>query len=376
MKFKDFFKKYCTCFIVFFVIMFSIIGAYFIIHKDGNVDNVINIEEQNNIIDVSEEKITNTKEEINNQEVNDNTNNSNTIIDDDKDINDNNVNKDTTSSNNNSNNSSSNNNSNNNSNSNSNSNNDSNNDINSNNNDDKEEIVLSQEELNNQYREQLETSYGIKIAYGDEMGNYYVTSYLPTKMTDEDEINEYLGRLENQLKKYPIGFFKEMKDFGTPLTLYLVKEIPNSGIAGLTDSQFANNIIITIKSGLLFEHTLNHELMHYIDVYIRLKAYPEDLEPLWNSLNPDGYNYGSFDKSLDFITTQNNNSYFLSNYAQTNWREDRATLFEDMMTRAIKRNCYSEGTPLYNKIKLISEQIDKYFDCVNNTTTEYWERFL
>ena len=119
-----------------------------------------------------------------------------------------------------------------------------------------------------------------------------------------------------------------------------------------------------------------HELMHYIDVYIRLKAYPEDLEPLWNSLNPDGYNYGSFDKSLDFITTQNSNSYFLSNYAQTNWREDRATLFEDMMTRNIKRDCYSEGTPLYNKIKLISEQIDKYFGCVNSTTTEYWERFL
>ena len=243
----------------------------------------------------------------------------------------------------------------------------------SNNTDDEE---LTQEELNNQYRNELQNTYGIKIAYGNDMGSYLVASYIPTKMTDDDMVDEYLGRLENELKKYPSGFFKEMADFGMPLTLYLVKDIPSSGIAGLTDRQFYNNIIVTVQSGTLFEKTLNHELMHYIDAYIETKMYPEEITTSWNALNPDGYEYGSFDTSLDFLTTLNDNSYFLSNYAQTNWREDRATMFEDMMTRTLKRSCYSSGTPLYNKMSLIAEQIDKYYNCVNSSTTEYWERFL
>lgn len=241
---------------------------------------------------------------------------------------------------------------------------------------DKEEIQLTQEEINDNYRNNIQNTYGIKIAYGEEMGSYLIGSYTPTKLTDASEINEYLTKIETEMKKYPNGFFKEMKDFGMPLTLYIVKDIPNSGISGLTDSQFADNIIISVKTSLLFETTLNHEIMHYIDVYINMKMYPDEISTLWNKLNPEGYEYGSFDTSLDFMTTQNNNSYFLTNYAQTNWREDRATLFGDMMTRVSKRSCYTADTPLYNKMKLISEQIDTYYTSVNSSTTEYWERFL
>ena len=46
------------------------------------------------------------------------------------------------------------------------------------------------------------------------------------------------------------------------------------------------------------------------------------------------------------------------------------------MTRAYKRPCYAEGYPLYSKIKLLAEQIDAGFDCVNSSTTEYWEKFI
>ncbi|HCJ31690.1 MAG TPA: hypothetical protein DHV70_02255, partial [Firmicutes bacterium] len=59
-------------------------------------------------------------------------------------------------------------------------------------------------------------------------------------------------------------FFKEMKDYGMPLTIYLVKNI-SGNVSGLTDAKDSSNIKIMIEPGLLFENTLHHEIMHYID---------------------------------------------------------------------------------------------------------------
>lgn len=234
----------------------------------------------------------------------------------------------------------------------------------------------TQKELNDTYRNEIQNTYGIKIAYGEEMGGYLIGSYAPTKMTDDSEINEYLGRIEGELKKYPTGFFKEMKDYGMPLTLYIVKDIPGSDIAGLTDSQIYSNIIISIKSSFLFEKTLNHEMMHYIDAYLNSKMYPNTVDTEWNLLNPPGYSYGSFNTSYDYFPSMNKNAYFFSNYSQTNYKEDRATLFEDIMTRAYKRDCYNSGYTLYSKIQLLSKQIDDGFTTVNSSTIEFWEKFL
>jgi hypothetical protein len=156
----------------------------------------------------------------------------------------------------------------------------------------------------------------------------------------------------------------------------VVKDIPNSDLSGLTDSQIYSNVIISLKSGLLFEKTLNHELMHYIDAYLNSKLYPNTVDIEWNKLNPTEYIYGSFNTDYDYFPSQNNNAYFFSNYSQTNYKEDRATLFEDIMTRSYKRPCYNEGYPLYNKIKLLANQIDEGFDSVNSDTIEYWELFL
>ena len=234
----------------------------------------------------------------------------------------------------------------------------------------------TQEELNNSYRNAIYSSYGVKVTYANEMGDYLVGYYAPTKMTDATEISEYLGRIETELKKYPSRFFKEIRDYGMPVTIYLVKDIPGSDIAGLTNSQFYSNIVISIKAGLLFEKTLNHELMHYIDAYLNAKLYPNNVETEWNKLNPVGFSYGMFDTAYDYFPSQNNNAYFFSNYSQTNYKEDRATIFEDVMTRAYKRPCYTEGYPLYNKLKLLAKQIDDGFETVNSNSTEYWEKFL
>ena len=52
-----------------------------------------------------------------------------------------------------------------------------------------------------------------------------------------------------------------------PLTIYLVKNV-SGNVSGLTDAKDSSNIKIMIEPALLFENTLHHEIMYYIDIYL------------------------------------------------------------------------------------------------------------
>ena len=170
-------------------------------------------------------------------------------------------------------------------------------------------------------------------------------------------------------------FFKEMKDYGMPLTIYLVKSI-SGNVSGLTDAKDTSNIKIMIEPALLFENTLHHEIMHYIDSYISVKGYPIDINSTMKDVNPVGFSYG--DKSNDYIyySTNANDAYFLSAYSKTNYLEDRAVIFSDLMFRSFTKDCYADGTPINKKAKLISSQIKSHFKTLSNTGRYYWDRFL
>ena len=71
-----------------------------------------------------------------------------------------------------------------------------------------------------------------------------------------------------------------------------------------------------------------------------------------------------------------NPAYFLSAYSKSDYIEDRAVLFSDMMFRALKKDYYSVGNLINEKAKLICRQLEKYFNCVSSSTKEDWERFI
>lgn len=240
-----------------------------------------------------------------------------------------------------------------------------------------EQEVPTQEEINNTYRNELQNKYGVKITYGNEMGNYSATGANLTKMTDPNTISEYLKKVDSVLALYPTGFFKEIINFNMPLTIYLVEAVENGQYAGLLDSQFMNDIKLTIKKDGLFERTLHHELFHYIDAYLSVKMYPDNVEYSWKNLNPEGYSYGTVISSYTFnMVTNAPGAYFINDYSQTNYREDRATLFADMMTRFLKKSYMNEGEPILLKMRRIAEELDIYFAAVNSTNKEYWERLI
>ena len=156
-----------------------------------------------------------------------------------------------------------------------------------------------------------------------------------------------------------------MKDYGMPLTIYLVKNI-NGNVSGLTDAKDSSNIKITIEPTLLFENNLHHEIMYYIDIYIKIKGYPIDINNTMKEVNPIDYTYVDTSNNYVYYYSNLNNAYFISAYSKTNYLEDRAVIFSDLMSRCITKDYYNDGTPINKKAKLISLQIKEYFNILSS----------
>ena len=186
-----------------------------------------------------------------------------------------------------------------------------------------------------------------------------------------------MKEVESTLKKYPNGFFKEMKDNNVSLRIYMVNKI-DGGHSGMTDGRNQSNITVTIGTAgtNLFEYTLHHELMHYIDIYMRQKDSTLNLAEIMKSYNPEGFSYGTNDSTYDYNFSNPNDAYFLSSYSRKSYLEDRAVLFSDMMSRTSTRPYYNDGTPINKKAKLINAQLHKYYNCVSKSAKEHWERFI
>lgn len=236
------------------------------------------------------------------------------------------------------------------------------------------ETEKTQAQKNNEYRNQIQNKYSIKIAYQDEMDYYSMNGYTRKIIEDDNEINKYLIEIDKALAKYPEGFFKEMKNFNMPATIYLVKSI-SGNVSGVTDAHIKTNIIIMIEPSLLFEYVLHHEIMHYIDSYISVKGYPIDINKSMNEVNPDGFIYG--DESNDYVYnfTEVKNAYFVSKYGKTNYLEDRAVIFAELMFRTYTKDCYAKNTPINKKANFISSQIKEHFSILKSTEKYYWDRF-
>lgn len=239
----------------------------------------------------------------------------------------------------------------------------------------------TQAEKNDEYRKQIQDKYSVSIAYKDELGDYYMNGYpRPVKQTDDSTIYSYLQRIENVLNKYPTNFFKEIKNTRMNLTIYMVKSI-DIGVAGLTNSSNRSNVIIMINTISItsFETTLHHEIMHFIDSYISFNLGSGVIENSMASVNPSGFTYGGSDSSYvyDYYNASTaSTAYFLSNYSKTNYLEDRAVIFASLMTSTMKYPYLNNGTPIYKKARLISNQLRDNFNSVKNSSNLYWERLL
>ncbi len=228
---------------------------------------------------------------------------------------------------------------------------------------------------NDNLRKNIKFKYGVTIGYKDESDVNYINSYSNfTKQYDDEKIHIALNNVNAALAKYPSSFFFEINKKWKSLTIYLVDQLTGN-VAGLTDNRNPNNVVILINTeSLLFESTLHHEIMHYIDCYLASIIGASALESSMKDYNPPGFTYGN--QTNEYVYYYSNPAYFLSTYSKSDYKEDRAVLFSDMMFRTLKKDYYSVGNPINEKAKLICRQLEKYFDCVSSSTKENWERFI
>ena len=226
-------------------------------------------------------------------------------------------------------------------------------------------------EANTQLRKKIEESYGIKVKYGSETNGYSVGGMTTSVISLDEEAYSALSNLNYTLSLYPEGFFQEIAADGYPLTIYLLKKYSIANVTGVTDST-NNNIVISIATDYSFADTLHHEVYHYIEKYIFSKGFRFTS---WSTLNPAEFVYGTVNSNFSYSRTYSDKAFFVNNYAQTDEYEDRASTFEYMMMTN-KASCLSYGNTVWLKARTMSEQIDFFFDSVDSSTVEYWERHL
>ena len=222
--------------------------------------------------------------------------------------------------------------------------------------------------------------YKIEVAYGKDTEDN-VDSLDATPLLDEEIIYNNILKLRDTLEKYPEGFFNEFKNESNnySVSIYLVDKFNSRNVA-LATRNTNNEFKIYISNDEEFEKVLHHELYHIIEYYIKLEYDIDDLYKKWEEYNPNSYVYPNNVNDLDDKYTPNINKadrvYFVSKYAKTNAKEDRAETFSDMMSKEVKPYYYSKEHPILDKANLIADVIEATFDSVKEETKERWERFL
>ena len=227
------------------------------------------------------------------------------------------------------------------------------------------------EKKNDLLRKEIEKEFSIYVKYGSETEGYKVGGVTTTPITDQELINNRLNDLYDTLSLYPEGLFKEIRDGGIPLTIYLINNYSEYGITGITDSSYdyANISIAAIYD---FPESFYHESYHYIERYMFKKKANFNS---WDSLNPENFEYNTIDGSLSYSNTFKEDAPFVNNYAQTSSAEDRASTFEYMMANT-KASCLNKNNTVWYKATYIAMTMESVFDSIDPDTIEYWERFI
>lgn len=255
--------------------------------------------------------------------------------------------------------------------------------------------------------ERINKEYGVTI-YIREAAIRFFPDFAVTELEDEELIQESLVEVEKVLSKFPKGFFEEFH-YGDidGVEIYLCERLIQGYEYGIAYPagyalEFRNKSMVVLDATLpgSLKTTFSHELMHVIDNRISYRVYMENslsdsIYTKWDKLNPKGHNYPyayvdeegiEFDSSNhseytpgDEKSEENvNNIYFVDYYANTYPTEDRARIFETLMTYDEELPSSFQSEHLRKKALYLCEMIRKGMEGIEEDSKEvfYWERLL
>lgn len=222
-------------------------------------------------------------------------------------------------------------------------------------------------------RDALQSDYGVTILMGKECADYELEGYelrvLPQgytpflrMMAGNRRFAELLRVMGEAFAAYPADFFSRFKTKKYPenVRFLLVDEIEGKREAVYDGVQtMANKYydIIIARTGI-DRALVHHEIWHAMEVRIGL-AKAQNFKT-WKSLNPGGFKYTKgYGADLSGGAEEEPEDWFVRAYSKTFETEDRATVFEAMMTK--NESWWRSRPHLQKKARYLLRRIEPVF---------------
>ena len=221
---------------------------------------------------------------------------------------------------------------------------------------------------NKYYIKDIKEKYNIKVMYGKDTNNF-VSEVNGIVQTNENIVNNNLKIIYDALEKYPKDIFDIFKSKGYTMYIMLVDSFTNDNLA-LASRNSLNDVRIYVSNTEKLERAFHHEMFHVLEYF--MSDNHKYLYASWYRLNPLDFSYEENinDLTSDYVLyssiknsdnlTNYENTYFVTKYAKTQDKEDRAETFAEMMILEKNESYFSEGTHLYKKAKAISDSLKQY----------------
>mgnify|MGYP000319832633 FL=1 len=238
---------------------------------------------------------------------------------------------------------------------------------------DSKEYIASKKMEIDSYISSLNELYGINVLYGEDTINY-ANKVDATVETDLNIVNNNVKVLFHTLEKYPRGMFDVFKNKEYKMDVILLDSFTNNNLA-LASKNNLKEIKLYVSNTDKFERAVHHELFHVFEYYMADKN--KYVFEQWTNLNPSIFKYRSdvlkLDNNYVYLKDSNtDNWYFVTKYAKTSEKEDRAETFAELMMLQKKPEYLESNTNIKKKADNIMSEMSKYL----NVKNIYCDKFM
>lgn len=238
---------------------------------------------------------------------------------------------------------------------------------------DSKEYIASKKMEIDSYISSLNELYGINVLYGEDTINY-ANKVDATVETDLNIVNNNVKVLFHTLEKYPRGMFDVFKNKEYKMDVILLDSFTNNNLA-LASKNNLKEIKLYVSNTDKFERAVHHELFHVFEYYMADKN--KYVFEQWTNLNPSIFKYQSdvlkLDNNYVYLKDSNtDNWYFVTKYAKTSEKEDRAETFAELMMLQKKPEYLGSNTNIKKKADNIMSEMSKYL----NVKNIYCDKFM
>ena len=238
---------------------------------------------------------------------------------------------------------------------------------------DSKEYIASKKMEIDSYISSLNELYGINVLYGEDTINY-ANKVDATVETDINIVNNNVKVLFHTLEKYPRGMFDGFKNKEYKMDVILLDSFTNNNLA-LASKNNLKEIKLYVSNTDKFERAVHHELFHIFEYYMADKN--KYVFEQWKNLNPSIFKYQSdvlkLDNNYVYLKDSNtDNWYFVTKYAKTSEKEDRAETFAELMMLQKKPEYLESNTNIKKKADNIMSEMSKYL----NVKNIYCDKFM